>query len=243
MVLTTAAGARRSASAFDRFLEASNTADVQLQYYSEEDIDERGPRRRCGPTPTLNRPCPSTSPLAFAEGSEYDLGDLRRARTPPLFTEHRRAPAPRGDGGPIPSKPHEVLINRVHAAHPWTWRSATPSRSARSAPSSSSEDVFEAPAGPDDPARGRRDLGDARTTWPTRSSSALLRHAGLPREVLGRGGWLRSHDRDRHRPGPDPAPVVERVVSEFELEEVFVSQQTRTRPRRSKTAPGSSPSG
>ena len=36
VVLTTAAGARRSASAYDRFLETSHTADVQLQYGAAE---------------------------------------------------------------------------------------------------------------------------------------------------------------------------------------------------------------
>src|SRR5687767_10061800 len=39
VVLAAAAGARRTGSAFDRFVEASNSADVQLQYASDQRID------------------------------------------------------------------------------------------------------------------------------------------------------------------------------------------------------------
>src|SRR5688500_13748031 len=73
VVLTTAAGARRSATAFDRFLDASHTADAQLQYASEDEVDA-DILEALRTDPAVERAVPIYITVAFSEESEYDLG-------------------------------------------------------------------------------------------------------------------------------------------------------------------------
>ena len=138
---------------------------------------------------------------AFAEESEYDLG-VFAGPDPALLTE---IDVPRLLEGrrPDPSDPHEVLVNRFTQRSLDVEVGDTVTVSTFTA-EQFGEDVFDAPAGPTIPFEitgisvTAYDLADPEV-------ECVLRHAGLPREVLGRGGWLRSHDRDRHRPRPRPS--------------------------------------
>src|SRR5687767_10669889 len=85
VVLTAGAGARRSASAYDRFLDASNTADVQLQYASDGLIDDDILAALLA-EPGVVTAVPLYITVAFAEESEYDLG-VFAGPDPALFTE------------------------------------------------------------------------------------------------------------------------------------------------------------
>ena len=92
VVLTTAAGARRSATAYDRFLEASHTADVQLQYGDAEgrqapalDAEVLEALRA---DPAVDKAVPLYITVAFAEGSDYDLG-IFAGPDPTLFSGDR----------------------------------------------------------------------------------------------------------------------------------------------------------
>ena len=92
----------------------------------------RGARRRCEPIPTWRRRCPCTSPSAFAEGTDYDLG-VFAGPDPALFTRDRRAPHPRGAAA-RPVRPPRGADQPVHPARTSVSRSATRSRSGPSAP-------------------------------------------------------------------------------------------------------------
>lgn len=72
VALTAAAGERRTGSAFTRFVESSQAADVQLQYASEADIDDDvlGALRR---HPDVEVAAPLYITLAFVEGTDVDL--------------------------------------------------------------------------------------------------------------------------------------------------------------------------
>ena len=112
VVLTTAAGARRSASAFDRFLEASNTADVQLQYARRRRPDRVDAEvlEALRADPAVEAAAPLYITVAFAEETDYDLG-IFAGPDPALFTEIDEPRLLEGRR-PDPSEPHEVLINR-----------------------------------------------------------------------------------------------------------------------------------
>lgn len=109
VVLTAAAGARRTESAFARFLESSNTADVQLQYSSDGGVDDQvleALRRH----PDVDAAAPLYLTVAFSEDSAYDLG-IFASPEPELFRDLDR---PRVLEGrlPDPAAAGEVLVNR-----------------------------------------------------------------------------------------------------------------------------------
>lgn len=108
VVLTAAAGARRSASAFDRFAEASDVADVQVQYGTEDDVDDDvlGALRA---HPDVDEAVPLYFTFGFSEASEYELLIIS-GPDPALFRDIDR---PRLLDGrrPDPGAAGEVMLN------------------------------------------------------------------------------------------------------------------------------------
>ncbi len=109
MVLSTLAGASRTATAFDRFLDASDAADVQLQYSSDGAVDdELLAALRADPHIAVAAPLYIT--VGFSKRSGYDLGlfaspgrELFRDIDRPRILEGRL---------PDPAAADELLINR-----------------------------------------------------------------------------------------------------------------------------------
>lgn len=109
VVLTAAAGARRTDSAFSRFLESNDSADVQLQYSATNDIDDKvleALRRH----PDVETVAPAYITVAFSEDSDYDLL-LLASPGPELFRDVDR---PRVLEGrlPDPAAADEILVTR-----------------------------------------------------------------------------------------------------------------------------------
>lgn len=112
VVLTALAGARRTDTAFARFLDSAHTADVRLQYSSTEPVDEQVlDALRSHPDIEVAQQIYFT--LVVAEGSEYDLS-VFAGPDPGLFTNVDR---PRLLEGrlPDPAAADEVLVNRFTA--------------------------------------------------------------------------------------------------------------------------------
>ena len=108
VVLTTAAGARRTDSAFERFAESSNAADVQVQYSTGEDIDD-DVQAAFRAHPDVEDVAPLYFTFAFNEASDYDLLVIS-GPDPALLREIDR---PRVLEGrlPDPGAADEVLVN------------------------------------------------------------------------------------------------------------------------------------
>lgn len=109
VVLTTAAGARRSESAFDRLVDWSDAADVQVQYSSQADIDDDLEAAfEAHPDVEVVAPIHFTS--GSNEASDYDLLVVS-GPDPALFRDVDR---PRVLEGriPEPDAADEVLITR-----------------------------------------------------------------------------------------------------------------------------------
>jgi hypothetical protein len=108
VVLTTAAGARRTDSAFERFMESSNTADVQVQYSTEADIDQ-DVEDAFREHPDVEAVAPLYFTFGSNEASDYDLLVVS-GPDPALFRDIDR---PRVLAGrtPDPAADDEVLIN------------------------------------------------------------------------------------------------------------------------------------
>jgi len=108
VVLTAAAGARRTDSAFARFLESSNTADVQVQYTAGADIDDEvldALRRH----PDIEAAVSLYFTVAFSQDSQYVLPILASSGLD-LFHEVDRPKVLEGRL-PDPTAADEVLIN------------------------------------------------------------------------------------------------------------------------------------
>ena len=73
VVLTAAAGARRTDTAFDRLLTASAAADARVQYTTSADIDAEV-LARFRAHPDVEQVVPVHFIVAFTEASEYDIG-------------------------------------------------------------------------------------------------------------------------------------------------------------------------
>ena len=192
-------------SAFDRFLEASNTADVQLQYVDAEAARTRSTTRssrRCEPIPRWTGRAAVHHRRRSPRRRDYDLG-VFAGPDPALFTEIDEPRLLEGRR-PDPSDPHEVLINRftqrilgVEVGDTVTVGTFGAEQFGRTRTSS------RPPPGPTIPLEVVGHRGDR--VRPRRPGvQRLLRHAGLPRGVLGRGGRVRTHPRDRRRPGSRP---------------------------------------
>lgn len=110
VVLTAAAGARRTDTAFDRFLDWSNVADVQLQYGTDDDIDD-DVLAAFREHPDVIEAAQLQFTQGFAEGSELDLMVVS-GPDPALFSERLDRPRLLEGRRADPSSPHEVLLSR-----------------------------------------------------------------------------------------------------------------------------------
>ena len=107
VVLTTAAGARRTDSAFERFMAASDTADVQVQYSTEDDIDD-DVLEAFEEHPDVEQVARMQFTFGFSDDSDFDLlivsgpdPELFRDIDRPRLLEGRR---------PDPTAADEVLL-------------------------------------------------------------------------------------------------------------------------------------
>jgi ABC-type lipoprotein release transport system permease subunit len=73
VALTALAGARRTDTAFDRFLAASSAATHRVQYTTEDDIDD-DVLQRLANDERVESAVPISFTVAFSEASEYDIG-------------------------------------------------------------------------------------------------------------------------------------------------------------------------
>ena len=109
VALTAVAGARRTATAFDRFIERSRTADIQLQYSVEADVDDDvlvGLRDH----PDIELAEPVYLTVAFVEGSDLDVA-IFAGPSSALFQAVDRPRIVEGRA-PDPDAEHEVIITR-----------------------------------------------------------------------------------------------------------------------------------
>ncbi|MET0903738.1 MAG: ABC transporter permease [Acidimicrobiales bacterium] len=227
VVLTSAAGARRSASAYDRFLEASHTADVQLQYGTSEGRQDPAldaeVLEALRADPAVDQAVPLYITVAFAEETDYDLG-IFAGPDPALYTEIDEPRLLEGRR-PDPSDPHEVLINRFTQENLGVDVGDTVSIQTFSARQFGAEDEFAAPDGPKIPmeivgiAVTAYDLADA-------EFSGFYGTPAFHEEYWGEAGGFGPTVEIRANPGHDINPVVDRVVSDFGLEEVFISERS-----------------
>jgi ABC-type lipoprotein release transport system permease subunit len=219
VVLTAAAGARRSASAFDRFLDASHTADAQLQYASEDDVDE-AVLAAVRADPAVERAVPLFITVGFSEASDYDLA-VFAGPDPALYSE---IDVPRILEGrrPDPAEPHEVLVNRFTQENLGVKVGDTVTIGTFTAEQFGAEDLFEDPAGPEIPlevvgiAVTAYDLADPEFSGFYGTPAFHEEYWGA---VGGFGPTLQIAGTSERAVGD----AIERVTSDFTLDEVFVS--------------------
>ena len=222
VVLTTAAGARRTGSAFERFLESSHTADVQLQYYSET-VDDEAVIDALLDDPRVEQAVPLYIAVAFTESSDYDLG-VFGGPDPALLTD---IDVPRLLEGrrPDPSNPHEVLANRftqealdLEVGDTVTIGTFGPEQFNEDEPSGE-------PTGPDIPLEV---VGVAMTTYDLASveNPGFYGTPAFFEEYQGKVAGFGPTIQVATAPGADPSDVVESIVDDFDLDEVFVSESS-----------------
>ncbi len=112
VVLTSAAGARRTDTAFDRLRSATAAADVRVQYSTEDDDAEVVRRLRAHPDVELVAPVHFT--FAVAEDVPYDLAVFSGPDAALLRDVDRLRVIDGRD--PAPGRPDEVLVNPFTAA-------------------------------------------------------------------------------------------------------------------------------
>ncbi|MET0903739.1 MAG: ABC transporter permease [Acidimicrobiales bacterium] len=232
VVLTSAAGARRTGSAFDRFLETSNTADVQFQYSPAEDVDDEALTALHAQVlaalredPDVVHAAPVYMTVGFTEGVEYDLG-IFAGPDPALFHE-MEIPTIVDGRLPDPSNPNEVMINRftqgllgVEPGDVVTVGTFTAEQFG------GDEDVFVEPAGPvlELEVTGigvlAYDLADPEFTGFFGTPAFHEEHWG---EVGGIGPLVQVTT----TPGTDAIEVVHRATEGFELEERIYLPQSQ----------------
>ena len=221
VVLTAAAGARRTGSAFERFVAAGNTADARLQYATET-VDDEDIMGALLADPAVEQAVPVYITIAFAEGNDYDLGiyagpdeALFTAIDIPRILEGRR---------PDPTDAHEVLVNQftqqalgVEVGDTITVGTFGPEQFDQG------DDVFEEPAGPRIPltvtgiSRSSYDLADP-------ESASIYGTPAFHEQYAGRAAGYGPTLQVATAPGEDPGQVVEGVVADFDLDEVFVTE-------------------
>ncbi|MGH9086454.1 MAG: FtsX-like permease family protein, partial [Acidimicrobiales bacterium] len=105
---TAVAGARRTDSAYDRFLDVSAAATHRLQYTAEEDVDGEV-LERLRAHPDVEQAVPLWFTVAFSEATDYDIG-VFHSSDPAMLREIDR---PRLLEGrlPAPEADDEVVIN------------------------------------------------------------------------------------------------------------------------------------
>src|SRR5688572_27647893 len=108
VVLTAAAGARRTDTAFERFLTWSRAADVQVQYSTEDDIDD-DVRQAFLDHPDVQAVAPLHFTFGAHEASDFDLLIIS-GPDPALFRDIDRPRVLEGRR-PDPAAVDEVLLN------------------------------------------------------------------------------------------------------------------------------------
>ncbi len=216
MVLTTATGARRADTAFDRFITSSDTADVQVQYSSEDDVDDEvldAFRRH----PDVEVATPVYFTIGFSANTGYDLlvlsspdraqfRDIDRAR----LLEGRR---------PDPDDPHEVMITPFIADILGVDVGDTLTMGTFSAEQFGADDYGE----PEGPTLELQVVG--RGTLPydaaDKTFGALLATPAFFDTYAGDAGGFGPSVEVLVRDGADPEAVAEEVTSDFDFEELF----------------------
>ena len=228
VVLTSAGGARRSASAYDRFLEASHTADVQLQYGTAEgrhdpalDAEVLEALRA---DPAVAKAVPLYITVAFAAETDYDLG-IFAGPDPALYTQIDQPRILEGRR-PDPSDPHEALINRFTQENLGVDVGDTVSIHTFGAEQFSMDDGSSEP--PSGPVIAMEVVGIAVTAYDLADPevSGLYGTPAFHEEYWGEVGGFGPTLQIAANPGHDVVPVVDAAVSDFGLEEVFVSQRS-----------------
>jgi ABC-type lipoprotein release transport system permease subunit len=217
VALTTAAGARRTESAFDRFIEDSDTASVQVQYGTDEDIDDEV-LAAFQDHPDVVTAAPIQFTIAFSDVTEYDLLVL----SGPDPAEFRDVDRPRLLDGrrPDPSSAEEVLFTPflrdiVHAEV-----GDTVSLGTFTAEQFDNESFSEPPAGPvlDLEVVG---IGTLPYDAADEAFGAALATPAFYETYATQAGGFGPSIEVLTRPGVDAEAVAEEIMSQFEVEEVF----------------------
>lgn len=112
VVLTTAAGARRTESAFERFSEQSRLPTHEVQYSTDDDIDALV-LERLAADPGVERAVPVYITVAFTKDTDYDIGVF--ASPDPSFLQAVDRPRVLDGRLPDPGAATEVAINEFLA--------------------------------------------------------------------------------------------------------------------------------
>ena len=223
VVLATAAGARRTGSAFERFVEANHAADAQLQYATES-VDDAAVIEALLADPQVEQAVPMFITFVLAEGSDYDLGviagpseDLYETIDVPRVLEGRR---------PDPSNPHEVLVNRFtqDALDLEVGDTITVASFGRDQITEDGEPAE--PEGPDIPLQV---TGVGQTSYDLSDSTFAGFYAtpAFYEEYSDQAFSFGPTIEVATAPGADPVAIVEDVVADFDLDEVFVSDSSQ----------------
>jgi len=222
VVLATAAGARRTGSAFDRFLEASRVADLGVQYSTEEPLDEEVLAALRG-QPGIEHAVPIYFTIAFPEDGDFDLGVVSSPDAA-LLRDVNRPRLLRGRL-PDPSAPDEVLANtfaadRLGVGVGDTVRLATFSVEQFE---QLDEDAFRAPAGPD---LDLTIVGISRLPFDIADPefAGIFATPAFHRQTWGIAAGYGPQLQVRTRPGADGPAVVERTLKAFSFDELEVTE-------------------
>jgi ABC-type lipoprotein release transport system permease subunit len=217
VALTTAAGARRTESAFDRFIERSDTADVQVQYSTDEDIDDEV-LTAFREHPDVAAAAPVHFTVAFSDLTGYDLLILSGA-DPAQFRDVDRPRLLEGRR-PDPEAAEEVLLTPflrdiLHARVGDTVTLGT-----FGVEQFGDEAFDEAPSGPVLELQvvgiGTLPYDAADETF----GAALATPAFYEKYALEAGGFGPTIE-VRTRPGADAQAVAEQVTGQFSFDELF----------------------
>jgi ABC-type lipoprotein release transport system permease subunit len=109
VVLTAAAGARRTQTAFARFLESSHAADVQIQYQPSDGTSHDAVLAALRASPDVELAVPFYITVGFSADSDYDVG-IYASPDPALFRDIDRPRIVDGRA-PDPAAADELLVN------------------------------------------------------------------------------------------------------------------------------------
>jgi ABC-type lipoprotein release transport system permease subunit len=216
VVLTTAAGARRADTAFDRFITSSDTADVQVQYSSEDDVDD-AVLDAFRHHPDVEVATPVYFTIGFSEDTGYDLlvlsspdaaqfRDIDRAR----LLEGRR---------PDPQNAHEVIVTPFIADILGVDVGDTVTIGTFSAEQFEAEDFGE----PEGPTFDLEVVGRGTLPYDAADESfgALIATPAFYERYAGDAGGFGPSLEVLVRDGADAEKVAEEVTSDFTFDELF----------------------
>ncbi|MEO7430199.1 MAG: ABC transporter permease, partial [Acidimicrobiales bacterium] len=223
VVLATTAGARRTDSAFGRFLETSHVNDLDVQYSSEDPIDDdvlAAVRRQ----PGIESATPIYWTIALPEGGDFDLGMI----SSPDDAFLREVNRPRVLQGrlPNPDAPDEVLANTYAADILDVGVGDTLSLATFSNEQFAGldEGSFTAPAGP---TLDLTVVGIGRLPFDLADPefAGLFATPAFHRQTWGIAGGYGPQLQVRTRPGGSGRAAVEAALEPFALDELNVTEQ------------------